>query len=77
MRFLVDAQLPPVLARRLRGLGHEAEHVYDIGMQAATDRAIWKKRQRQALSSSPRTKISSNWDEMLLDRKSFGCGWEI
>lgn len=43
MRFLVDAQLPPALARRLAELGHAAEHVYDFGMQAASDRAIWKK----------------------------------
>ncbi|MGE0592105.1 MAG: DUF5615 family PIN-like protein [Vicinamibacterales bacterium] len=31
MRFLVDAQLPPVLARRLESLGHRAEHVADQG----------------------------------------------
>lgn len=43
MRFLVDAQLPPALARRLKELGHEAERVYDIGMQAASDRVIWRK----------------------------------
>ena len=43
MRFLVDAQLPPALARRLTELGHVAEHVYDIGMQAASDHSIWKR----------------------------------
>lgn len=43
MRFLVDAQLPPALAWRLKELGHDAEHVYDIGMHAASDRAIWQK----------------------------------
>ena len=41
MRFLVDAQLPPALARWLADRGHEAEHVSDIGMQAASDAAIW------------------------------------
>ena len=41
MRFLVDAQLPPALARWLAAQGHEAEHVGDIGMQAASDAAIW------------------------------------
>ena len=41
MRFLVDAQLPPVLARWLNDMGHDAEHVSDIGMQSASDRAIW------------------------------------
>ncbi len=43
MRFLVDAQLPPALARRLAELGHIAEHVYDIGMQAGSDHSIWKR----------------------------------
>ena len=41
MRFLVDAQLPPALARWLAAHGHEADHVGDIGMQAASDSAIW------------------------------------
>jgi predicted nuclease of predicted toxin-antitoxin system len=41
MRFLVDAQLPPALARWLAAKGHEAVHVGDLGMQAASDAAIW------------------------------------
>jgi len=41
MRFLVDAQLPPALARFLNDAGHQAEHVYDIGLGASSDRAIW------------------------------------
>ncbi|KXS33494.1 MAG: Uncharacterized protein AWT59_0375 [Candidatus Gallionella acididurans] len=41
MRFLVDAQLPPALARFLNDAGHQAEHVYDIGMGTASNRAIW------------------------------------
>ena len=40
MRFLVDAQLPPALARRLEALGHRAEHVADCGLAAAPDEAI-------------------------------------
>jgi predicted nuclease of predicted toxin-antitoxin system len=41
MRFLVDAQLPPALARWLAANGHEAEHVSDRRMEAAPDAAIW------------------------------------
>ena len=41
MKFLVDAQLPPVLARRLVELGHEATHVYETGLIDASDEAIW------------------------------------
>ena len=40
MRFVVVAQLPPALARRLEALGHTAEHVADRGMAAAPDKAI-------------------------------------
>jgi predicted nuclease of predicted toxin-antitoxin system len=41
MRFLVDAQLPPALARWLASGGYVAEHVGDRGMQAASDQVIW------------------------------------
>jgi predicted nuclease of predicted toxin-antitoxin system len=39
--FLVDAQLPPLLAEALRQAGCEAVHVIDLGLQAATDEQIW------------------------------------
>jgi predicted nuclease of predicted toxin-antitoxin system len=42
MRFLVDAQLPPALARWLGERGLLAEHVADVGMAAATDREVWR-----------------------------------
>lgn len=42
MRFLVDAQLPPALARRICEVGHEAEHVMDRGLQSASDGEIWE-----------------------------------
>lgn len=41
MRFLVDAQLPPALARHLQLLGHIADHVFDLGLERAADRDIW------------------------------------
>jgi predicted nuclease of predicted toxin-antitoxin system len=43
VRFLVDAQLPPALARWLEAKGHEAQHVFDLGLMEASDRAIWAK----------------------------------
>jgi predicted nuclease of predicted toxin-antitoxin system len=42
MRFIVDAQLPPALARLLQSLGHQAEHVADIGLRDAADSPIWQ-----------------------------------
>jgi predicted nuclease of predicted toxin-antitoxin system len=41
MRFLIDAQLPPALARWLVAGGHDAAHVADVGLAAAKDCAIW------------------------------------
>lgn len=41
MRFLIDAQLPPALARVITDHGHVAEHVYDIGLGDAPDRDLW------------------------------------
>jgi predicted nuclease of predicted toxin-antitoxin system len=40
VRFLVDAQLPPALARRLEAWGHVAEHVADLGMAAVPDHKV-------------------------------------
>lgn len=42
MRFVIDAQLPPALARWLADQGHDAEHVADRGMQSAPDETIWR-----------------------------------
>jgi predicted nuclease of predicted toxin-antitoxin system len=41
LRFVVDAQLPPGLATRLRASGFEAEHVNKVGLGPATDLTIW------------------------------------
>ena len=41
MRFLVDAQLPPALARWLADKGFVAEHVFDLQMETASDAEIW------------------------------------
>lgn len=41
MRFLVDAQLPPALARWLTAAGYESQHVADLGLADAADGKIW------------------------------------
>jgi predicted nuclease of predicted toxin-antitoxin system len=41
VKFVVDAQLPPVLAAWLRARGHEAVAVRDIGLREADDKSIW------------------------------------
>ena len=42
MRFLVDAQLPPALARWQAGQGDTAEHVADLGLAEASDSVVWQ-----------------------------------
>lgn len=42
MKFLVDAQLPPALARWLIEAGCEAQVVREIGLREADDGVIWR-----------------------------------
>jgi predicted nuclease of predicted toxin-antitoxin system len=42
VKFLLDAQLPPRLAKALARTGHGALHVYECGLLTAKDRDIWK-----------------------------------
>jgi predicted nuclease of predicted toxin-antitoxin system len=42
VRFLVDNQLPPALARFIEAeLSAEAQHVADLGLQDAADAELW------------------------------------
>jgi predicted nuclease of predicted toxin-antitoxin system len=40
LRFLIDANLSPVVAARCRDDGHDAVHVADVGLLTASDEAI-------------------------------------
>ncbi|MFO7641427.1 MAG: DUF5615 family PIN-like protein [Candidatus Competibacteraceae bacterium] len=40
-RFLIDAQLPPALARWLTAQGHPSQHVSDFGGDGTTDDEVW------------------------------------
>jgi predicted nuclease of predicted toxin-antitoxin system len=42
VRFLVDAQLPPALARFLVEEGHEAVAVRELALRNADDEVIWQ-----------------------------------
>jgi predicted nuclease of predicted toxin-antitoxin system len=41
LRFIVDAQLPPALARFLTDAGHPSEHVHDFAAEAFPDAQLW------------------------------------
>ena len=69
MRFLVDNQLPPSLARWLRDHGHDAEHVFDRGLHLLDDRALWA----QALADA-RIVVSKDEDFLYLANQSGDAG---
>ena len=47
MKFLVDAQLPPTLARWIASQGHQAAHVFDLGLHTTDDPEIWGRAQAE------------------------------
>jgi predicted nuclease of predicted toxin-antitoxin system len=42
VKFLVDEQLPPALARFFAAKGFDCQHVRDIALERASDRQIWE-----------------------------------
>ena len=46
MNFLVDAQLPPALARWLTEEGYPSKHVNDLSMAQSRDQEIWAEAKR-------------------------------
>lgn len=71
MRFLADAGISPATVEFLRGLGHDAVHVRDIGLHRAADREIVD---RARLDSSVVLTFDLDFGEILalgvLDRPS-------
>lgn len=47
MRFLIDNALSPVIAERLQDAGHDAVHVRDYELQAASDDEIFARAQQE------------------------------
>jgi predicted nuclease of predicted toxin-antitoxin system len=47
VRFLIDNALSPVVSERLKGAGHDAAHVRDYGLQAASDDEIFARAQQE------------------------------
>lgn len=41
MKLLIDNQLPLQLALHLRRRGHECAHVYEVGLDEASDQEVW------------------------------------
>lgn len=62
MNFVVDAQLPPALARWIASQGHDASHVFELGLTAADDPVIWEcARSEQAVIISKDEDFLDHW----------------
>ena len=49
MQFLIDAQLPPSLARALKAAGYDTIHLFEVGLLSARDSDIWTHARRTKL----------------------------
>jgi predicted nuclease of predicted toxin-antitoxin system len=62
VNFLVDAQLPPALARWIANQGIPATHVFDLGLHTADDPAVWERaRTEQAVIISKDEDFVDRW----------------
>ena len=52
MRLLADMGISPVTVKHLRGIGHEAAHLHEEGLDRLRDSAILEKAAREGASFS-------------------------
>ncbi|WP_306365005.1 DUF5615 family PIN-like protein [Nocardia sp. CC227C] len=65
MRFIIDAQLSPALARALVAEGYDAVHVCAIGMTSASDHQVWDEAIRRSAAI-----VTKEEDLILIGRAS-------
>ena len=67
MKLLVDNQLPAALARYFDANGWECQHVRDLGLDTAGDRAIWQYARERGLVI-----VTKDEDFQILSNKQGG-----
>ena len=73
MNFLVDAQLPPGLARWISAQGHRGVHIFELGFHTAVDPVIWQR--AEADDAIIVTKDEDFVDRWLLSDKPARLVW--
>lgn len=73
MNFLIDAQLPPALARWITSQGHHATHVFELGLQAVDDGPVWEHARKE--NSVVVSKDEDFVDRWLLSDKPVALVW--
>ena len=73
MNFLIDAQLPPALARWIKNQGHDATHVFELGLHQADDSTLWQTARR--LGAAIISKDEDFVDRWLLNPEGVALVW--
>jgi predicted nuclease of predicted toxin-antitoxin system len=63
--LLIDNQLPVALARRLGELGHDVQHVVQVGLDEAADVDVWRR-----ATADRRVVVSKDEDFVYLANRS-------
>jgi predicted nuclease of predicted toxin-antitoxin system len=71
VKFVLDAHLPPVLARVMAREGYEVVHVFDLDMNAAADPDIWKYAGQNGYVLISKDEDFVRWQEDASDSPSF------